>query len=250
MSGGRSADQRSGAGRVFAVLEAFEGTPGPIRLSELARRADLPVSTAHRLVNELVGWDALERTADNRYRLGHRVWRLGATTSWERQLRRTCARFTHRLAGELGHAVAVSALHGDRLICLDTVAGQHPTVELARAGDELPLFATSAGKLLLASVNRERFAGLTAGGIPRLTRRSLTSLGVLTRQLEFARRNGYALAFGESAVGQASVSVPIAGAAPLALTVLTPIHHPDPSRLVSPLRGAADTIGRALALSA
>jgi len=235
---------------VFAVLEAFEGGPGPLRLSELARRAGLPVSTVHRLVGELLEWGALERTSDNRYRLGQRVWRLGATTSWDRQLRRTCARFTHRLAGETGHAVAVSTLHGDRLICLDTVAGQHPTVELARAGDELPLFATSAGKLLLASLSRERFAGLTAAGIPRLTRRSLTSLGVLARQLEFARRHGYALAFGESADGQASVSVPIAGAAPLALTVLTPIHHPDPARLVPPLRGAADTIGRALACSA
>ncbi|MDT7625094.1 MAG: hypothetical protein QOF99_5995 [Pseudonocardiales bacterium] len=252
MSGGRSADGRSGAGRVFAVLEAFEVDAGPLSLSELGRRADLPVSTTHRLVRELLDWGALERTPDNRYRLGQRVWRLGAATSWERRLRRTCAGFTHRLAAEVGHAVAVSMLDGDRLICLDTVAGRHPSVELARAGEEIPLFATSAGKLLLASAPQQRVAGLVAAGIPRLTRRSLTAPGVFAGQLEAARRNGYAVAFGESAAGQSSVSVSIsqssgAGSGPLALTILTPISHPDLTSLVQPLRRAAMTIRGALA---
>jgi DNA-binding IclR family transcriptional regulator len=52
------------------------------------------------------------------------------------------------LATDIGHAVAVSLLDGDRLICVDTVAGRHSSVELTRAGDELPLFATSEGTRL------------------------------------------------------------------------------------------------------
>jgi len=237
---------------VFAVLEVFEADPAPLRLSELARRAELPVSTAYRLVNELVAWGGLERTDGQRYRLGRRVWRLGTTTSWERELRRTCAGFAHRLAADVGHAVAVSVLDGDRLICIDTVAGQHPSVVLADAGDELPLFATSAGKLLLASVSPERLAGLTAAGIPRLTRRTLTSLRVLSGQLAFARRARYAMAFGESSAGQSSVSVPIGSttAGPMALTVLTPISHPNPRAWVGPLRRTAASIGRALTAAA
>ena len=38
----------------------------------------MPVSTAHRLVAELVEWGGLERDADSRYRIGLRVWELGA----------------------------------------------------------------------------------------------------------------------------------------------------------------------------
>jgi len=249
MSGGRSADRRSGAARIFALLEVFEADPGPLSLSELGRRAGLPVSTTYRLVGELHGWGALERADDGRYRLGQRVWRLGAATSWERRLRRTCAGFTHRLAAEVGHAVAVSMLDGDRLICLDTVAGRHRSIRLARAGDEIPLFATSAGKLLLSATPRRRVAGLLAGGIPRLTERSMTSASVFAGQLEFARRNGYAVAFGESAAGQSSVSVSIGhlDVGPMALTILTPISHPDLTPLVQPLRRAALTIRGALA---
>ncbi|HWN33922.1 MAG TPA: IclR family transcriptional regulator [Pseudonocardia sp.] len=249
MSGGRSADRRSGAARIFALLEVFEADPGPLSLSELGRRAGLPVSTTHRLVGELHGWGALERADDGRYLLGQRVWRLGAATSWERRLRRTCAGFTHLLAAEVGHAVAVSMLAGDRLICLDTVAGRHPSIRLARAGDEIPLFATSAGKLLLSATPRRRVAGLLAGGIPRLTERSMTSASVFAGQLEFARRNGYAVAFGESAAGQSSVSVSIGhpDVGPMALTILTPISHPDLTPLVQPLRRAALTIRGALA---
>jgi len=249
MSGGRSADGRSGAGRIFALLEVFETDPGPLSLSELGRRAGLPVSTTHRLVAELHGWGALERADDGGYRLGQRVWRLGAATSWERRLRRTCAGFTHRLAAEVGHAVAVSMLAGDRLICLDTVAGRHRSIRLATAGDEIPLFATSAGKLLLSSAPPRRVAGLLAGGIPRLTERSLTSASVFAGQLAFAQRNGYAVAFGESCAGQSSVSVPMgqAGSGPLALTILTPISHSDLTPLVEPLRRTALTIRGALA---
>jgi DNA-binding IclR family transcriptional regulator len=93
---------------------------------------------------------------------------------------------------------------------------------------------------------------LVAGGIPRLTRRSLTAPAVFAGQLEAARRNGYAVAFGESAAGQASVSVAIgqgigAGTAALALTILTPISHPDLTSLLQPLSRAALTIRGALA---
>jgi DNA-binding IclR family transcriptional regulator len=92
---------------------------------------------------------------------------------------------------------------------------------------------------------------LVAAGIPRLTRRSLTAPGVFAGQLEAARRNGYAVAFGESAAGQSSVSVSVsqstgAGSGPLALTILTPISHPDLTSLVQPLRRAAMTIRGAL----
>lgn len=162
---------------------------------------------------------------------------------------RIFAPFTHRLAAEVGHAVAVSMLAGDRLICLDTVAGRHRSVRLARAGDEIPLFATSAGKLLLSSAPPRRVAGLLAGGIPRLTERSLTSASVFAGQLAFAQRNGYAVAFGESSAGQSSVSVPLGQAAsgPMALTILTPISHLDLTPLVEPLRRTALTIRGALA---
>ncbi|MGH1551678.1 helix-turn-helix domain-containing protein [Streptomyces sp. L7] len=42
------------AGRVFSVLDAFVGGPDTLRLTDIARRAGLPVPTALRMVRELV----------------------------------------------------------------------------------------------------------------------------------------------------------------------------------------------------
>ncbi|HEY8281662.1 MAG TPA: helix-turn-helix domain-containing protein, partial [Leifsonia sp.] len=73
MAGG-AGDERSVAARVFAVADAFENGD-ELTLSEVARRAGLPVSTTHRLLAEWVGWGGLVRGDDGRYRVGIKLWR-------------------------------------------------------------------------------------------------------------------------------------------------------------------------------
>src|SRR5690242_21739862 len=65
---------RSVTARAFGVLEAFTPTAPTLTLSEIARRAGLPLTTAHRLVAELRRAGALERDADGTYRIGLRLW--------------------------------------------------------------------------------------------------------------------------------------------------------------------------------
>ena len=52
--------------RVLAILSAFDERTPRLTLTEIADSAGLPLSTAHRLVGELVAWDALERDLDGR----------------------------------------------------------------------------------------------------------------------------------------------------------------------------------------
>ena len=60
MAGG-GGDGRSVAEKVFAIADAFQGRED-LSLSEIAARANLPLSTAHRLVAEWVTWRcAVER---------------------------------------------------------------------------------------------------------------------------------------------------------------------------------------------
>ncbi|XVS60973.1 helix-turn-helix domain-containing protein [Actinosynnema sp. CA-299493] len=60
MDDGSPAPQ-SVTGRALALLGAFDPTHRRLRITELARRARLPPSTAHRLAAELVAWGALHR---------------------------------------------------------------------------------------------------------------------------------------------------------------------------------------------
>jgi DNA-binding IclR family transcriptional regulator len=68
----------SAAGKALDVLGAFASDARELTLSELARRAGLALSTAHRVVAELVAWGALERADDGRYRIGLRLYEVGA----------------------------------------------------------------------------------------------------------------------------------------------------------------------------
>ena len=70
MAGGGS-DGRSVAEKLFAIADAFQGRED-LSLSEIAARANLPLSTAHRLVAAWVEWGGLVRGDDGRYRVGMR----------------------------------------------------------------------------------------------------------------------------------------------------------------------------------
>lgn len=77
MAGNLSRSEASVTSRALALIGAFDGKHRRLSLSQLAERADLPVGTAHRLVRELVAWDALSRTTSGDYVVGRRFWAIG-----------------------------------------------------------------------------------------------------------------------------------------------------------------------------
>ncbi|MFJ5274645.1 IclR family transcriptional regulator [Streptomyces sp. NPDC088358] len=238
--------------RIFSLLDTVGAAPRPLTLSEIARGADLPVSTAHRLLSELLHCGVLVRTAGNRYELGERLWRLGVAAPWERELRGTTAAHLHALARRTGSAVALAALSGERLVCLDTIAAPGAGLTLADRGVELPVTATSAGKVLLATTARDRLGAVLSKPLPRLTPHTLVAPHLLMTQVERARRDGYATAHEEAAVGQASISVGVRTGphrAPMALTVLTPAPRQDLTRMLPPLRAVAAAMSAAVTAS-
>ena len=64
--------------RVLHLLGAFTAQHPAMTLTELSRHAGVPLSTAHRMVNQLVEWGALERDEAGYYRVGLRLWELAA----------------------------------------------------------------------------------------------------------------------------------------------------------------------------
>src|SRR6185436_1666453 len=80
--------------RVLAVLAVFEPARPLLTLTEIAHRAGLPLTTAHRLVGELARWGALERGPDGRYRVGLRLWEVATLAPRGLGLREAARRST------------------------------------------------------------------------------------------------------------------------------------------------------------
>ena len=76
MADGNREPVRTVTSKVLAILEAFEKSRGALSLTDVAEKSGLPLSPAHRLVNELTDWGFLSREPNGRYQLGIRLWEL------------------------------------------------------------------------------------------------------------------------------------------------------------------------------
>ena len=119
-------------------------------LTDIARRADLPLATAHRLVAELVAGQALSRCQDGSYEIGRRLWEIGLLAPVQRDLRELAQphlQDVHRTTGETVH---LAVRDGSSALYVERIVARTSTPVLSRTGARLPLHATAVGKVLLA----------------------------------------------------------------------------------------------------
>ena len=135
--------------RALSVLGAFDTGHPSLRLSEIARRADLPLATAHRLVGELTGWGALSRRDDGGYVIGRRLWDLGLLAP-ATDLVEAASPFLHDIHAATRATVHLAVRDDLHVLYLDRVSGSVSVPVVSRVGSRLPLHATGVGKVLLA----------------------------------------------------------------------------------------------------
>ena len=232
--------------RVLAVLRAFDVEHRTLTLSEIARRAGLPVATAHRLVGELAGGGALQRTASGKYVVGRLMWDLGLLAPAQSGLREIASPFLHDIYGATLATVHLAVRDGTQALYLARLSGNQSVPVVSTVGSRLPLSTTAVGKALLAhapgEVQREVFAHL-----PRVTAYSIVQPGRMAAELERVRQQGYAQTSEEMSLGACSVAVPVFGPdarVVAAVGIVVPSLKRDKNRLVAALQVAARGIGR------
>ena len=214
--------------RALGVLRCFAEDNAVLSASDIARRLQLPTSTAHRLARTLLAEGFLELDERSlRYRLGPALVELGLQAYNDRGL--------PKVVPELGHLSRVTRGTADLAIR----SGDHAVI-VARgsSGPEYAvglrrlLHSTALGKVLLAweRPSAADIAGL--GPLRPLTAKTIVDPAELAAELATVRSLGYAVNDGESAVGIRTVAVPIldrTGRVRFALAVrATPEVIPDP----------------------
>lgn len=250
MPGNLSRPGASVAGRVLALLGAFDEEHLVLRLTELAQRAELAPATAHRLVAELTGWGALTRRADGGYVIGRRIWDLGVLAPAATGLRELAGPYLHDLHAATRATVHLAVRDGTQALYLDRVSGSVSVPVVSRIGSRLPLHATGVGKVLLAYAPAEIVATVL-GRLDRITPYTITLPGRLQSQLAVVRLEGYAQTSEEMSLGACSVAVPVwyrHTEVVAALGIVVPTISRDRTRLVAALQVAAAGIGRQLSV--
>jgi DNA-binding IclR family transcriptional regulator len=213
-------------GRALQLLDAFGPQHRQLSLSELARRAGIPLSTAHRLMHELSAWGAVERGDDGLYRVGLRLWELGSLAPRGTGLREAALPFLEDLSHCTRENAQLAVREGTELVFIERIAGSGAVPVLTRVGGRFALTATGVGLVLLAHAPAEVQEEVLSGPFERHTSKTVTDPAQLRRMLAGVRSNGYSVSDRQVTMDALSVGAPIHdGRGEVVAAVSLVVHH-------------------------
>ena len=201
------------------------------------------------MASELVAWGGLERADGTGYRIGTRMWELGALAPRTATLRDVALPHMQDLYDATRENVHLAVLDGREALYLDTIAGRRAVPVRSRRGGRLPLHATGVGKVLLAHAPESLLDELLTAGLKRYTPNTVVAPGLLRRALSEVRRTGIGYAREEMSLGSQSVASPVrdaGGTVVAAMAVVLRSGRGDLRRLGPAVRCAAIAASRSL----
>ncbi|MBB3677031.1 IclR family transcriptional regulator [Modestobacter versicolor] len=231
------------------MLDAFTRERRALTLSEIAREIDVPLSTAHRLIAELGTWGGLERDADGRYRVGLRLWELGALAPRGPGLREAALPSMEDLYEATHQNVQLAVRDGAELVFVERLSSRDAVAVLTEVGGRFAMPPTGVGLVLLAHAPAAVQEQVLAAPLHRYTHHTITDPGRLRRVLAEVRRSGLAVSDQQVTDGAVSLAAPItaAGTVVAALSVVVPGDSPAAVRPMAPgVLAAARTISQDL----
>jgi IclR family transcriptional regulator, acetate operon repressor len=196
--------------RAISVLEVLSNADG-LPLSDVARRSDLPTSTAHRMLMTLQRRGFVAQDAETGlWTVGVGLFRVGGAYLRIRKLPDIGRPIIRELLKRVEETVNLSMLDGDELVCVAQAESHAAVRAFFRLGRRLPVHASAAGKAILAAMSdpeREaRMARLTLQGF---TPNTHTDLAALQADVDVVRERGYGVDDEEHTVGMRCVAAAI-----------------------------------------
>ncbi|MFJ9710360.1 IclR family transcriptional regulator [Streptomyces sp. NPDC101234] len=183
--------------RVTLIMDLFERPQTRLTLEAVSRRTQLPRSTTHRILDQLVRLDWLRHTAAG-YTLGTRALGLGGREIGHSALRAAAAPHLLDLAVRTRMVVHLAVLDGPEIYYLDKVGGRAAVDIPSQVGGRAVAHCTGLGKAMLAWLSPEDIDARYTQVIERRTPHSIGRLDQLHRELALVRRrNGLAIDRGE-----------------------------------------------------
>lgn len=248
MANSRSGDSMTD--RIVRVLETFSADRTMQTASEIAERAGLPMSSAHRIVSDLVSAGLLERDEESRVRLGMRLWELGLRGSSALRLRQAALPHMERVQALIREHTQLAVLEHDEALFLERLSHPDAGANITRVAGRLPVHASSSGLVLLAYADPEVRERVLSGPLRAMSRETVTDAAALRALLTSIRRRGHITAPGSIEAVSTGVAVPVRdrGEVVAALSVVLP-RDAAPEPAIDALLAAANTIEHDLKLS-
>lgn len=200
-------EQVRGAQRLFVIVEQLSARP--MTLTEVAKSADLPKSTALRFLRTLeeAGWVFRDRLGT--YSLGAAIAGLAAQYLAGNPLVAMTTPPMRALHAKLDETISLSRRVGLARVCVQEFPSTQSLRLVLGLGELGPLHAGASGILLFAYMPEEERGRLAERGFERYTSKTIVDLKELEAEAEKVRQQGWAITKGQKTEGGVAIAVPI-----------------------------------------
>lgn len=134
--------------RIFLLIETVAESK-EIGISDIARKTSLPKSTVHRLVTALVAKNYLQKSENDRYKLGFKFIAIAGDYVSSLDIRTMANPFLHNLSKTLGVTSHLALLRKDTAIYIEKIQPYSNVCMYSEIGKGIGLYCSALGKSLL-----------------------------------------------------------------------------------------------------
>lgn len=196
--------------RALSILPLL--AEGPANLEQVAGRLGVHKSTALRLLRTLHEHGMVYRQADQRYRLGARLFALAQQAAEHLDVREIAHPHLVALNETCGHTIHLAVLEENEVLYIDKVESRYPVRMYSRIGKPVAITVAAVAKLLLADLpGPERRALAETLDYPRYTPRSTPDATAFLAELATVREQGWATDLGGHEESINCIGAPVRG---------------------------------------
>lgn len=194
--------------RAFAILKTFSHDESKLKLTEIAAKTGLSVTTALRLIGTLEKLNLLQRHSDREYSFGTQVYLLGSIAKAHFRPQQVIYPYMKDIRDRTKEAVSLYGIEDEERVCYAHVESLLTMRCVMRVGDRAPLWAGAGGKALLAFLGDEAIER-EIRKIHYITSTTICDPEAFRKDLLSIRALGYSVSWGEREEGILSIAVPI-----------------------------------------
>jgi len=239
--------------KAFRILHTIADSSAGLGVSDLAKKLNVGKSTVHGITAGLEDLGVLVRDPiGKKFNLGYTLLELSRRAHARMGVREVARVPMERLMEKVEETVFLGIMNGDHVTILDVVESRNEMKITSPPGTRLPLLAGATGRVFLGQIEREKVVDiLRKMGLVKYTPKSIVDPKKFLREMEEAKKKGYAIDHEEYMLGVRAVAAPIQTSSfpPAGIWVVgfaSSLNDQKIDKVVTEIRKVAQEISRSL----
>lgn len=197
--------------RAMKLLEVLGDEARGQRLTDLAKKTGLSLTTVHRLLTTLEQRHFVQFSqADSLWHIGIGAFTIGTSFSSDHNFAAAALPILRHLRDQTRETANIGIVDNDEMVLLEQIQSREITRSIATVGGRTPMTASGMGKAVLACYPPEDIRGVVRRrGMRPNTPTTITNFSVLEDELTRFHADGYSVDNEEFRVGLRCVAAPV-----------------------------------------